>query len=64
MKRPIQPDISHFTLGAFNPSGLKGKGPYIVSQLDGDLWAISETHLCSQSFKPAYVLQVASINIA
>ena len=39
-----------FVLGVFNPSGLKGKAPYIVSQLAyGDIWAVSETHLCSQS---------------
>ena len=41
---------SSFVLGAFNPSGLKGKAPYIVSHLaHGDIWAITETHLCSQS---------------
>ena len=41
---------SSFVLGAFNPSGLKGKAPYIVSQLSyGDIWAVSETHLCSQA---------------
>ena len=41
---------SNFVLGAFNPSGLKGKAPYIVSQLlYGDIWAVSETHLCSQA---------------
>ena len=46
------PTNPQFTLGAFNPSGLKGKGPYIVSQLaEGDIWAISETHLCSQSLQ-------------
>ena len=39
-----------FVLGACNPSGLKGKAPYVVSQLaHGDLWAFSETHLCSQA---------------
>ena len=44
------PDQSSFILGAFNPSGLKGKAPFIVSQLaHGDIWAITETHLCSQS---------------
>ena len=43
------PGDASLTLGAFNPSGLKGKGPCIVSQLEGDLWAISETHLCLQS---------------
>lgn len=44
------PDQSCFVLGTFNPSGLKGKAPYIVSHLaHGDIWAITETHLCSQS---------------
>ena len=32
--------------------GLKGKAPYIVSQLAyGDIWAVSETHLCAQSMQ-------------
>ena len=40
---------SDFVLGAFNPSGLRGKSPYIVSHLShGDIWAVSETHLCHQ----------------
>lgn len=40
----------HFVLGAFNPSGLPGKAPFIVSQLaQGDIWAISETHLSAQA---------------
>lgn len=44
------PSSSSFVLGAFNPSGLKGKAPFIVSHLaQGDIWAVSETHLCSQS---------------
>ena len=44
------PNPQSFVLGAFNPSGLPGKGPYLVSQLPkGDIWAVSETHLCSQS---------------
>ena len=44
------PTQSNFALGVFNPSGLKGKSPYIVSHLSfGDLWAVSETHLCHQS---------------
>lgn len=46
---------SSFVLGAFNPSGLRGKAPYVVSQLSfGDIWAVSETHLSSnalQAFK-------------
>ena len=37
---------SSFALGAFNPSGLPGKAPYLVSHLaHGDVWAVSETHL-------------------
>ena len=45
------PDLPTFTIGVFNPTGLRGKAPYIVSQLGyGDIWAISETHLCAQSF--------------
>ena len=41
-----------FVIGAFNPSGLNGKAPYIVSQLSqGDIWAVSETHLSSQSLQ-------------
>ena len=42
----------HFVLGTFNPPGLKGKAPYRVSHLaHGDLWAVSETHLCAQSMQ-------------
>ena len=45
------PDQSNFVLGVFNPSGLKGKAPYLVSHLShGDLWAVSETHLCHHTF--------------
>ena len=34
-----------FTLGTFNPSGLRNKSQYFSSQLpNGDVWAISETH--------------------
>jgi len=45
------PAQSNFVLGIFNPSGLTGKAPYIVSQLShGDIWAVSETHLSHQSF--------------
>ena len=44
------PGPADFILGTFNPSGLKGKAPYIVSQLaHGDIWAVTETHLCDQS---------------
>ena len=43
---------SSFALGAFNPSGLNGKAPYIVSHLThGDIWAVSETHLCTRSLQ-------------
>lgn len=45
-----RPEPSDFVLGAFNPSGLNGKAPLIVSQLtQGDIWAVSETHLCRQN---------------
>ena len=45
------PDQPNFAIGVFNPTGLRGKAPYIVSHLGfGDIWAISETHLCAQSF--------------
>ena len=41
---------SNFAIGVFNPSGLPGKAPYLVSQLaQGDIWAVSETHLSSQA---------------
>ena len=34
-----------FTIGTFNPSGLRNKAHYFCSHLsDGDLWTISETH--------------------
>ena len=34
-----------FTLGIFNPSGLRQKANYFSSQLSaGDIWAVSETH--------------------
>ena len=34
-----------FTLGSFNPSGLRNKAHYFSSHLsEGDLWMISETH--------------------
>ena len=45
------PDES-FALGAFNPSGLTGKAPYIATHLaQGDIWAVSETHLCHKGAK-------------
>ena len=38
-------DGCHFTLGTFNPSGLRNKANYFCSHLsDGDVWAVSETH--------------------
>ena len=47
---PGPPGDEHFVLGAFNPSGLVGKAPYFVSHLaHGDIWAVSETHLCSRA---------------
>ena len=34
-----------FTVGIFNPSGLRQKANYFASQLSaGDIWAVSETH--------------------
>ena len=34
-----------FTLGTFNPSGLRNKANYVQSQLSfGDIWTIAETH--------------------
>ena len=34
-----------FTLGAFNPSGLRNKAQFFQTHLDGgDVWAVSETH--------------------
>ena len=46
------PAADTFTIGAFNPSGLRGKAPFVVSHCShGDWWAISETHLCQQSAK-------------
>lgn len=38
-----------FVLGAFNPSGLPGKAPFVSAHLaHGDIWAVSETHLCQR----------------
>ena len=46
----LNPGPDNFVLGTFNPSGLKGKAPYVVSQLaHGDIWAVTETHLSDQS---------------
>lgn len=34
-----------FSLGAFNPSGLRNKAQFFTTHLsDGDIWAVSETH--------------------
>eukprot|EP00435_Cladocopium_sp_Y103_P014640 s2285_g3.t1 len=44
---PGPPDSScgEFSLGTFNPSGLRNKAQFIHSEVPaGDLWAISETH--------------------
>lgn len=46
-------DVSEdfFTLGAFNPSGLRNKAHYVSSHLSyGDVWTVSETHLSSFDF--------------
>ena len=48
----LNPGPKDFVLGTFNPSGLKGKAQYLVSQLaHGDVWAVTETHLCAQSLR-------------
>ena len=40
---------SDFVVGISNPTGLRNKAPYVVSQMShGDLWMFSETHLCSR----------------
>ena len=46
------PLADSFVIGAFNPSGLVGKAPYLVSHLaHGDIWAVSETHLCNRALQ-------------
>lgn len=43
------PEDSCFILGVANPTGLRSKAPYVTSQMAyGDVWAFSETHLCSR----------------
>jgi hypothetical protein len=43
------PDDAMFILGIANPSGLRHKAPFVASQMAyGDMWAFSETHLCSR----------------
>lgn len=43
------PDDAAFVLGIANPSGLRNKAPFVASQMAyGDMWAFSETHLCSR----------------
>ena len=38
-------DNGNFTLGTFNPSGMRNKAQYFESHLSyGDVWTISETH--------------------
>lgn len=57
------PEDANFVLGAANPSGLRSKAPYVVSQMaHGDLWAFTETHLCSrelQSFNAGLIFAKA-----
>lgn len=49
---PGPPTADDFVLGAFNPSGLRGKAPFLVSHLaHGDFWAVTETHMCQQGIK-------------
>ena len=58
------PGPADFILGTFNPSGLKGKAPYIVSQLaHGDIWAISVTNLFTL-FGPVCILLRVHTSIA
>ena len=41
----VQFEPGSFTIGTFNPSGLRNKSQYFCTHLsDGDIWAISETH--------------------
>lgn len=41
-----------FVLGICNPTGLRNKAPYVVSQMaHGDLWLFSETHLCTRELR-------------
>ena len=38
-------EADHFTVGAFNPSGLRNKAQYFQTHLSyGDLWLVTETH--------------------
>ena len=52
---PVHFDDDLFHIGTFNPSGLRGKAPYIDAHLPlGDVWTISETHFFGrdlQSFR-------------
>ena len=41
-----------FILGIANPTGLRNKAPFVVSQMaQGDIWTFSETHLCSKELR-------------
>ena len=43
------PDIDSFVIGVANPTGLRSKAPYVAAHMSyGDVWALSETHLCAQ----------------
>ena len=43
------PEDAMFVLGIANPSGLRSKAPFVATQMaHGDIWAFSETHLCSR----------------
>eukprot|EP00435_Cladocopium_sp_Y103_P012729 s322_g3.t1 len=50
---PGPQDLDHassFTIGAFNPSGLRGKAHFVSTHMaQGDIWAVSETHLDAKS---------------
>ena len=43
------PEDAIFILGIANSSGLRSKAPFVASQMaHGDMWAFSETRLCSK----------------
>ena len=43
------PEDAMFVLVIANPSGLRSKAPFVATQMaHGDIWAFSETHLCSR----------------
>ena len=59
------PEDGNLCFGAANPSGLRSKAQYVVSQMaHGDMWAFTETHLCSrelQSFNAGLIFAKAPV---